>query len=254
MRKILIFITLVLLGSSVANGQEESNSKLWQKANDSYSLGDYKEAVALYKEIEERGYVSYKLYYNMANSYYKLQEDGLAILYYSRALKLNPANEDIKTNLEIARLKTLDKIEVIPEFILASWLRRFRNTFSSDAWAMAALVLLAIAALLLLVYKRGDSITARKISFIFSMVLLFFTILAVTFSFTLRNDAVAADSAIVLLPVSNVKSAPNDTGNNLFILHEGTQVEILESVGQWSRIELQDGRQGWMLSSDFEVI
>lgn len=254
MRKILIFITLVLLGSFVANGQEESNSKLWQKANDSYSLGDYKEAVALYKEIEERGYVSYKLYYNMANSYYKLQEDGLAILYYSRALKLNPANEDIKTNLEIARLKTLDKIEVIPEFILASWLRRFRNTFSSDAWAMAALVLLVIAALLLLVYKRGDSITVRKISFIFSMVLLFFTILAVTFSFTLRNDAVAADSAIVLLPVSNVKSAPNDTGNNLFILHEGTQVEILESVGQWSRIELQDGRQGWMLSSDFEVI
>lgn len=254
MRKILIFITLVLLGSFVANGQEESNSKLWQKANDSYSLGDYKEAVALYKEIEERGYVSYKLYYNMANSYYKLQEDGLAILYYSRALKLNPANEDIKTNLEIARLKTLDKIEVIPEFILASWLRRFRNTFSSDAWAMAALVLLVITALLLLVYKRGDSITVRKISFIFSMVLLFFTILAVTFSFTLRNDAVAADSAIVLLPVSNVKSAPNDTGNNLFILHEGTQVEILESVGQWSRIELQDGRQGWMLSSDFEVI
>lgn len=243
-----------MLSTEAFSSQSDANSQLWLDANDAYSLGEYQEAVDIYKEIEASGSVSYKLYYNMANSYYKLQNDGMAILYYERALKLNPANEDIKTNLEIARLKTLDKIENVPEFILSSWVKGIRNSFSSDNWAVAAIILFAVFAFLMLSYKYGFSLTVRKVSFSIGVCVLFFSIVAALFAFSLRSRAISQDNAVILQPVSDVKSAPNSTGSNLFILHEGTKVEVIESVGEWSRIELADGRQGWIETSDFEII
>ena len=55
-------------------------------------------------------------------------------------------------------------------------------------------------------------------------------------------------------PVSTVKSSPDNSGNTLFILHEGTKVSLIEEIGQWKRVELTDGRQGWINSLDIEVI
>ena len=55
--------------------------------------------------------------------------------------------------------------------------------------------------------------------------------------------------------VSVVRSSPDDkSGTELFVLHEGTKVKILESVGDWDKIELQDGRQGWSKKSNLEII
>lgn len=251
--KRFIYLVIVCFSTVSAAFAGEKDS-LWIKANDAYSLGEYNRALSLYQDIEKTGYVSSKLLYNMANTYYKLREDGRAILYYEKALKLNPSNQDIKNNLEITRLKTLDRIETVPEFILATWVKDLRNTMSSNKWAWLGVVLFVITALLMLLFRYAPRRGYRKLSFILACVTLFAVIVSFIFSANLRSRANDTGTAIVLVPVSNVKSAPNATGNNLFILHEGTKVEILEEVGQWCKIELSDGRQGWMLASDFEII
>ena len=120
MKKIFM---MLLLAFSFANLYANENGELWTKANEAYSVGQYETALADYSKIEEGGYESYKLYYNMGNAWYKLGNMGKAILYYEKALKLNPAGEDAKNNLQIAKLRTLDKIDVLPEFILTTWIK-----------------------------------------------------------------------------------------------------------------------------------
>ncbi len=240
----------------VANGNVLAADKdsLWVKANDAYSLGEYENALEIYKEIENGGFVSARLWYNMGNACYKLQNDGMAILYYERALKLDPSNKDIKNNLEIARLKTLDKIENVPEFILTTWVKELRNTMSSNRWAWFGVSMLVVTVVLLLLFRHAPSVGQRKLSFVMACIFALVVLVSFIFSVNLKDKAENSDTAVVLAPVTNIKSAPNSTGGNLFILHEGTKVEVLERVGQWSKIELADGRQGWMESRDFEAI
>lgn len=245
-------LVLSLFASDYAFAADKDS--LWVKANDAYSLGEYENAFKIYKEIEKEGFVSARLWYNMGNACYKLQHDGMAILYYERALKLDPSNTDIKNNLEIARLKTLDKIESVPEFILTTWVKDLRNTMSSNKWAWFGISMLVVTMILLLLFRHAPSIGQRKLSFVFACIFLVIVIISFIFSLNLKGNAERTDTAIVLTPVTNVKSAPNSTGGNLFILHEGTKVEVLEKAGQWSKIELTDGRQGWMVSKDFEII
>ena len=230
------------------------SGQLWTKANDEYSMGQYESALNTYLEIEGQGEQSYKLYYNIGNAYYKSGNMGKAILYYEKALKLDPAGADALNNLKIAKLQTLDKIEEVPEFILATWIKDVRNMLSSNAWAYLSLVLVAVVAILMLMFRFAPTTGQRKLSFILACVVLLFAIFAVIFAANLASNANSADEGIVMVPVSNVKSAPNSTGNNLFILHEGTKVEILEEAGKWCRVEISDGRQGWMQKNDIEVI
>lgn len=246
--------TLILLVFSLVNLYADEKGELWTKANDAYSMGQYETALNDYIEIEKNGYQSYKLYYNMGNAWYKTGNMGKAILYYEKALKLNPAGEDALNNLQIAKLQTLDKIDVLPEFIVSTWIKDIRNLMSSNGWGYTAVGLFAVVCILLLLFKFAPTTGGRKLSFVLACVVFMFFIFAVLFAFSLRAKAKSEDNAVVMVPVSNVKSAPNSTGNNLFILHEGSKVEILEQAGKWCRIEISDGRQGWLEEKDIEVI
>ena len=242
--------TLILLVFSLVNLYADEKGELWTKANDAYSMGQYETALNDYMEIEKNGYQSYKLYYNMGNAWYKTGNMGKAILYYEKALKLNPAGEDALNNLQIAKLQTLDKIDVLPEFIVSTWIKDIRNLMSSNGWGYTAVGLFAVVCILLLLFKFAPTTGGRKLSFVLACVVFMFFIFAVLFAFSLRAKAKSEDNAVVMVPVSNVKSAPNSTGNNLFILHEGSKVEILEQAGKWCRIEISDGRQGWLEEKD----
>lgn len=247
-----ILMILLFCSVFVANAQELDS--LWFKANDAYAMGEYGNAAEDYSLIEKEGYGSSGLFYNMGNVYYKQGNIAKAILYYERALKLDPSGKDIKTNLEIARLNTLDKIDVLPEFILTTWVKDLRNMMSSNKWGYTAMILLAVTALLMIGYNFAPTSGQRKFSFVLACVAMLFVICSVFFAVNLRVKAGNKDFAVVMAPVSNIKSAPNLTGNNLFILHEGAKIQILEQVSGWSRIELSDGRQGWIQAADMEVI
>ncbi|MCK9626059.1 MAG: BatD family protein [Bacteroidales bacterium] len=227
---------------------------LWKEANQSYTEGKYDDALTKYHAIESENMVSAQLYYNIANTYYKLGDNAHSILYFEKSLKQDPSYKDAQNNIAILQEQTLDKIDVVPDFILVTWVKKAKYIFSSDAWAWVTISLLFIVAILMLIFKYGPSSGKRKISFIFACSLMVFAIFSISFSITERKDSISQDKAILMLPVTSVKSSPDDAGKSLFILHEGTKVNMLDSLGEWIKIELSDGRQGWIMSSAVEFI
>lgn len=255
MKKAIIGALLVLLpfiGFSQAASPKVSD--LWESAGELYSKGNFSEALAQYQEIEKSGYTSEPLLYNIANCYFKERQWGKSILYYERALKLNPGSNDTQNNLMLAKEFAIDKIEELPEFILRTWIRDVNYMLSSNEWTYISLLFFALTALLLLNFRYGPSSAVRKISFFASMFSLLVGIILTLFAWSQRSSYNKRDTAIVMMPVSTVRSSPDGSGNTLFILHEGTKVEMIEQLGGWKRIELADGRQGWIPAGDLEVI
>lgn len=228
---------------------------LWNRAVDAYSSADYQAALDAFLSIEREGVCSADLYYNIANSYYKTGNyNGKAILYYRRALRMNPSFEDAANNLTMARALTLDKIDVVPEFVLITWLKNVRDGFSSDGWARGCIIFFALFLTAVFFFRFGHSSASVKVSFVAGIVFLLVSLFCLGCSISLKNEMNRTDQAVVMVPVSSGKSSPNDSGQSLFVIHEGTDVTVIEELGQWIRVELSDGRQGWIKSNDIETI
>ena len=228
---------------------------LWNAGVGRYSDGDWSGAAADWESILDTGVESAELYYNLGNAYFKDGDISAAILNYERALRLDPSSKDAEFNLEFANSMVQDDIESIPEFFLSAWLDSAASSLSSNAWAVLGLVALALALGMVTVCLKGGSTGMRRTGFISAVVCLVLCIAFFSFAARQRSEYFRTDEAIVMSPVCTVKSAPaSDSSKDLFVLHEGTKVKILDSVGEWRNIELSDGRQGWMLSSDIEVI
>lgn len=251
MKRILLIITTALIYLS-ANAQ--SPKEIWTEANNSYSKADYQSALEGFLKIEKSGYVSSALFYNLGNTYFKMKEIGRSILYYERALKLDPSDKDVINNLQLAREFSLDKVEEIPDFILKTWVKEINYSLSSDTWAYLSIISMVLLALLILMFRYGPTPKARKSSFFGAMASILLIFFSVYFSWSQKHSYFKKDTAIVMKPVSTVKSSPDNSGNTLFILHEGTKLSLIEEIGQWKRVELTDGRQGWINSLDIEVI
>lgn len=248
-------IILGILALSALSMRAQDADSLWNQAVKDYTEENWQAALDGFTAIEDGGYVSKELYYNIGNCYYKLGHSlGKAVLYYERALKEAPSYKDAEVNLAIAREYTLDRIDAVPEFILLTWIKAFRDTLSSDAWAWIALSLFLLTAVLVLVFRFSGSLPLRKTAFALAVISLIFVIISAVFAFNLRSVAESGDSAVVTVPVSSVKSSPGSTDQSLFILHEGTKVSVLDRLGDWYRIELSDGRQGWLGTDDVEII
>ena len=246
---------LLGLGLSILPARAQDDvSGLWQKAEEAFAAGQWQNALNFYQMIEGEALQSADLYYNIGNTYFKLDDKAHAILYYERALKLDPSHDDALHNLEIARQLTLDKIDSVPEFILVSWFRQLRQRCSADSWAWITLGLLLVTGGLLTLYRNGASLALRRISFILACVSFLLAVFTFIFSLQQKRAVTRQDSAVVTSPVCSVKSSPADGGTTVFVLHEGTKVRLLDNVGDWAKISIADGRQGWAPSGTFEVI
>ena len=191
----------------------------------------------------------------MGNACFKLSDYAHAILNYERALKLDPASADIRHNLQYANEFIQDNIEPVPDFFLKEWLRALARQLPADTWAVLFLLLLVAALGLLLLFLLGRSSSAKKAGFYGAIAAAVLCLLCIVASRTQYNQAVNSSDAIIVRAVTSVKSSPSgSTAKDLFILHEGAKVHILDSVGEWLNIELPDGRQGWLLQSDLEII
>lgn len=235
--------------------QTQYIDSLWNKATEAYSAGQWDMALQGYTSISAAGLESAPLYCNIGNAWFKLEDYPRAILYYERALKLDPSCSDARYNLGITSELIQDRIDVVPEFLLKSWARDLCYTLDSDAWAGLSIGCFAVFLAMLLLYLLSGRVAARRTGFFSAIVFILFAGMCLWFSLWQRSDYQRADSAIVMRPVSSVKSSPSsESSTDLFILHEGTKVTILDEVGDWRNICLADGRQGWMLSSDMEII
>ena len=251
---VILMLMLALPGAMSAQNDPYLDS-LWNSANNAYVEGRWSDAVDGYDMISGMGLESAALYCNMADAYFKSGNISKAILNYERALKLDPSYEDARFNLELAESMIQDRIDPVPDFILKVWAKDICWLMDSDAWAVTFLVLLALALSMALLFVLAPSVAGRRTGFFTGIVFLLFAIASLSFSIWQKNDYMKADKAVVMRPVASVKSSPStEAAQDLFVLHEGTKVEILDQVGSWSNIELADGRQGWIKTADIETI
>ncbi len=252
---VLAILLLLALPLSQARAAESYPDSLWNAGVAAYTEGDFASALQDWEDVRATGLMSKELYYNLGNAYFKTGEMAQSILWYERALKLDPSDADIRHNLEYARSLTQDRIEEVPEIFFEQWGHAMCYLLPSNTWAVLCLVFLAAAVAMALLFLLGSTAGRRRVGFFVGIACLLFAFLGWDFAQWQRQEALAQDRAIVMRPVSSVKSSPSaESAKDLFILHEGTRVKILDNVGSYSNIELGDGRQGWIPSADIEVI
>lgn len=240
--------------AEVAPAPALSPDQLWDKANTAYINGDYHAAAELYEQILAQGLTSVKLYYNLANAYFKEDRLGKAVLFYHRALRLAPGNEDIRYNLSVAEARTKDNIERIPEFFLTTWMRGVRHTMSCTAWSVLSLVLLAAMLVLFLCYLLAQRLSLRKAGFYGTLVAALLFMLTSWFALGERREMLDDTQAVVMPASTAVKSSPDKSSTDLFVLHEGTVVQITDRLDAWCEIMIADGKKGWVECRKIETI
>ena len=252
---VLALVLLMALPMGLQAAPMNYPDSLWKAGVEAYTAGDYTRALKDWEDVQATGLMSKELYYNLGNACFKKQEVAKSILWYERALKLDPSDADVRYNLEYARSLTQDKIEEVPEIFFEQWGRALCYLLPSNTWAALSLVFLALAVACALLYLLGSTSGRRRLGFFAGIACLLLAFLGWDFAQWQRQEALAQDRAIVMRPVSSVKSSPSaESAKDLFILHEGTRVKILDNVGSYTNIELGDGRQGWLPTGDIEVI
>jgi len=248
-RRFFIPVAIVFIAFNLS-----AQNDLFQQANEAYSKNDFQTAAGLYEELLKTNGESAVVYYNLGNSYYKLNKVAPSILNFERALLLEPGNSNIRFNLEIAKLKAVDKIEPIGDFFLADRFRDIQNLLSTDAWSYFSIVcfVLLISCLFLFFFSRR--IFVKKLGFFVGLGLLIGVVLGNIFAYNQKKKLTRRNEAIIFAPTTTIKSSPADSGNDYFILHEGTKVRVKNKLGNWNEIETADGNVGWIKSSEFEVI
>ena len=214
----------------------------------------YQQAIADYEALLKKG-VSADVYYNLGNAYYRTDNITRAVINYERALLLSPGDPDIRVNLQLARSKTIDKIIPESEMFFVTWYRSLVNIMSVDGWATMSLVSLAIAIILALCYLFSGRVWMQKTGFFgaFAMIVIFG--LSNLFAWQQKDQLVNRTGAIVISPAAAVKSTPANGGTDLFIIHEGTKVEITDSsMKEWKEVRIADGKEGWIKTSMIEMI
>ena len=244
---LLIIIMLQSIPMSV-------NAITKKNADDEYVKGNYQQAIKDYEELLKKG-ASVELYYNLGNAYYRTDNITRAVLNYERALLLSPGDEDIRFNLQMARSKTIDKITPKSEMFFVTWYKSLVNYASVDGWAKTAIVSITLALVLVLCYLFGKKLFLRKTAFYGSIFFLLLFILSNVFAFEQRRILTRRTGAIIITPSVTLKKTPVANSEYNTIIHEGSRVEIIDdTMKDWKLVELEDGREGWIQSSQIERI
>lgn len=252
MKRTIILTALLLM--SVVGATAQTSVERWEVGNKAYIEGNYDKAIEEYTAILDGGEYSMKLYYNLANAYFKKGANGKAILYYNKALRIAPSQEDIRHNLALAEAQTKDRIAVIPEFFLNRWLRTVRNSMSCMVWSVLSLVAFGVLLAFALLFLLASRLRWRKLGFYGALCAFVLFVVMTSFAVSSRNDMLSHNEAIVMGTAISVKSSPDRSATDLFVLHEGTKVKVLSEVDEWCEVVIADGKKGWTLKSNVEEI
>lgn len=253
MRKFIIY-TVLLFVSVVAKAAELTSLEHWESGNKAYVAGDYNKAIEEYNAILDGGEYSLELYYNIANAYFKADNLGKAILYYNKALRIDPSQEDILHNLSFAEARTKDKVADAPEFFLNSWMRSMRNTMDCTAWSILSLVSIGLLLACVVIFLLASRIGVRKCGFYGALCAIILVIATTSFAISSRNEILEHEEAVIMASAISIKSSPDSSSTDLFVLHEGSKVRVVSMMDDWCEVALADGRKGWVEKKNVEEI
>jgi tetratricopeptide (TPR) repeat protein len=232
----------------------DDNEALFKQGNTAYSKGQYQQAIKVYQQVVDGGYQSAVVYFNLGNAYYKQGDIPSALLYYEKAHKLAPGDEDINFNIHYANLKTTDKVEAAPEFFVTQWWHGLVLFFSVNTLSILSILAFVAGFLILILYLFSNSSAIKRASFYVGVLMIF---LGLTFIFMANrqiNYFSGHHQAIIFSGSVIVKSTPDANAKPLFVVHEGTKVDVLQTNNSWIEVQLPNGAAGWITANDVKEI
>jgi tetratricopeptide (TPR) repeat protein len=230
------------------------DSSLFLRANEAYRSNDFGSAIQYYTEIANQGNEGAILFYNLGNSYYKSGEQAKAILWYERALRLDPQNDDIQHNLLFVNQKLIDKIDRIPELFISKLWDNLSRSMTSHTWAILSIIFsfLFFSLIIFLILSKRQWV--RITSFFFTVIIAIMLIFSIVFADKELKRSIKVPEAIIMESVVTTKNTPTASGSDLFVIHEGLKVSITDRVGEWYEIKIPNGEKGWVEQSCLEII
>lgn len=251
MKNALTFFFLVLLYSSLAAQDQENVAVQARKA---YEAGQFETSIQLYEGILQKGLESSVLYYNLGNAYFRNKDLPSAVLYYEKALKLDPTNPDIQHNIDLVNSKIIDKVEPVPELFYKRWWLALLNTMNLGTVAVLMICLFTLSLLFTGIYLSSTRLGIRKFSFYSAIALFILVILSFMVAREKKHYLTRHHEAIVFTPTVTIKSSPDAASTDLFVIHEGLKVTLLDKIGEWQEIRIANGSIGWLKLSDIRHI
>lgn len=248
MKKFLFL--LMLMGAPLL----AQNTSLFEQGNTAYNEGDYEAAINYYEQVLDNGQTSADLYYNLANSHFKLNNVAPSIYYYEKALQLDPNDEDIRNNLAIAQKRVIDDIQEEERSALGRIWNGIVSIFGYNGWAWAAIVFIVMFSILFVIYYFSRRSIIKRTFFTLSLVCIFFGLICLVFSFQQYNQYNSDDYAIIFSREAAARDEPTLRSDEAFLLHEGTKLQVIETYQDWIKFELANGIQGWMKKSDVRIL
>lgn len=254
MKKIIYTLLVIILTANVLNGQgiSISSEDLFAKASLSYEKKRYSDAQVLYQQLVDAGYSSKELFYNLANTYFKTKKYGYAVFYYEKAVRLDPSDEDIAFNLQLTQLYLKDKIITPPDFFVYDISKKIMRSLSANTWAIMGLFGWYVFVGLILLGKIRR-MQRRYVKILITTVGIYLLFCTINFGAGMYLRA-KTEEAIILNAAADVKSEPDNAGSIIFVLHEGTKVQIRSEKADWFEIKLPDGKVGWLRKDDLGIL
>jgi len=242
MKRLTFILVLFICSQSFASEQ------VFEQGNKQYANENYSAAISLYDSILTSGSESSELYYNLGNCHYKTNDWANAIWHYEKSLQLNN-NEKTTHNLKLAKLKIIDRIEPLPQLFYKKWWVNLSQTLSTQFWQILALFGIGLIFILQLV-SQFTSLKSKLITKIFSII----TVIVLLITQTSYHNNFTKKEAIIFSETITVNSAPTSSSTNLFTLHAGSKVEIIDIIGDWINITIANGNSGWIAQNSIKEL
>lgn len=245
---------LIILFVSAAINLFAQVENLMREGNDLYQQEQYSKAIEVYNNILNQGYESYALFYNLGNAYYRIGNLGQAILNYEKGLKLSPGDEDLEYNLQVAKARTVDKINEVPKLFIVEWWESLISLFTVSTWAMIVAFLFLFLLIIASLYFLTRSFNLQKTLLLAGIINLVALVFAIVFMIAQIDRETSIEYGILLEESITAKISPDAKSSDAFVIHEGIKFEIQDELNEWAKIKLADGKVGWLPNSSFESI
>lgn len=239
-RYILFFIFITKIASA------EDVGALFQKGMEHYQKGEYEETIKIYESITAKGFQGASLFYNLGNAYFRTGKIGYAVLYYEKAKKLSPSDEDINYNLAFANSKIVDKIETLPRFFIFEWWESILTSLSIAGWTYVTYIFYLLILISIGSYYFARSLKLQRIGFyggLISTILLLFTAVLLIVNL---NREFNVKYAVIIEQEVVTKFSPDQNSKDAFVVHEGLKVRAEDTLTSWVKVKLIDGKVGWV--------